>query len=266
MVHLRPQLHHIDAETEVERAKHRDTGPGAGGDGAGGAGAASGGAGAGGPRGQAGPRAIHMTVKSAGADGEEIITETMADRLRGVQMENWSRMVYVGDDDEHSWDVYDQTLFLKDPAPAPEAAEGDDADTSKEAAGGGGGAASLRAKVPALRTTWTEDDMLVAISKIEKPADDDLPIKLESKPAAGKGKGKVTFAEPAAAGEALSADGAVEVKTEAAGQAAAQARMRPLARPAASLAAAGAAPSTARGRGARTRQASTKSSAMDIDP
>ncbi|EPE07007.1 dna-directed rna polymerase iii complex subunit rpc37 [Ophiostoma piceae UAMH 11346] len=269
MVHLRPQLHHIDAETEVERAKHRDTGPGAGGDGAGGAGAGAGGAAAGGPRGQAGPRAIHMTVKSAGADGEEIITETMADRLRGVQMENWSRMVYVGDDDEHSWDVYDQTLFLKDPAPDPAAAEGDDADKSKGAVEGGG-AASLRAKVPALRTTWTEDDMLVAISKIEKPAEDDLPIKLEAKPAAGKGKGKVTFAEPATAGGTSSANGTagsagVEVKTEATGQAA-QTRMRPLARPAASLAAAGAAPSTTRGRGARTRQASTKSSAMDIDP
>ncbi|CAK7201742.1 hypothetical protein SEUCBS139899_004454 [Sporothrix eucalyptigena] len=269
LVHLRPQLHHIDAETEVERAKHRDTSAagGAGGDGAGAGGGAGGAGGAGSGRagGPGGPRAIHMTVKSAGADGDEVITETMADRLRAVQMENWNRMLYVGDDDENSWEVYDQTLFLKDSVGALEAvtaaatAEGvNDAEgkgkevTTEDDASGN--QAKLARKVPALRTNWTEDDMLQAISKIGKPTEEQAPA--PAKPKTIKGKKA-----------ASAASATTEIKAEQDTRSTSpsvQRRMRPLTRPAASLAAAAASGPSSRGRGGRARQAG-RGTGMDID-
>ncbi len=307
MVHLRPQLHHIDAETEVERAKHRDAGGGGGGGSAGaadasGQGGAAVGAGASGssfggnPRagpsaglGPGGaPRAIHMTVKSVGPDGDEVITETMADRLRAVQMENWTRMQYVGDDDERSWDTYDRTLFLRNHAvPA--------ADRTTAADPAAGPSTRLAAAVPALHTAWTEADMLQALSKMEKPpgADEDayggdaastpaasralLPTPQPAAAGRGtataraKGKGRATAgdATPAAAAAAAAppSAGAVAVKSE-----------QQEARPAVPLAprtaaAAGSAstrppartPSTStRTRGGRARQAGP-SSTMDLD-
>ncbi|CAK7211528.1 hypothetical protein SCUCBS95973_001146 [Sporothrix curviconia] len=292
LVHLRPQLHHIDAETEVERAKHRDTSAagGAGGDGAGGAGGSAGGAGgasSGRPGGPGGPRAIHMTVKSAGADGDEIITETMADRLRAVQMENWARMLYVGDDDENSWEVYDQTLFLKDAAgamasataaattenaeaAAREGAKGKGVATEKVDKGANDNSSSqvqLVTKVPALRTNWTEDDMLQAISKIEKPSEDLAPAqKPANKPKAIKGKGKAVTASVPASTTPVA--GSAEMKSEHDAQStspSAQRRTRPLARPAASLAAAGATAPPSRGRGDRRQTGAARGSAMDLD-
>ncbi|CAK7265046.1 hypothetical protein SEPCBS57363_001382 [Sporothrix epigloea] len=265
LVHLRPQLHHIDAETEVERAKHRDTTA---------AGVASGdGASAGRPGGPGGPRAIHMTVKSVGADGDEFITETMADRLRAVQMENWARMVYVGDDDENSWEAYDQALFLKDTAGALKAATA--ADTAKntgavEGVSGTADQAQLVTIVPALRTDWTEKDMLQAISRIEKPPEDLSPA---PKPTAnqkvnkGKGKASIAFSETpfTAATEAI---GSADIKTEQDTKSAslsAQRRARPSTRPEASPAV-GATNVPSRGRGGRARQAgSTRGSVMDLD-
>lgn len=275
LVHLRPQLHHIDAETEVERAKHRDTAA---------AGGASGdSAGAGRPGGPGGPRAIHMTVKSVGADGDEFITETMADRLRAVQMENWARMVYVGDDDENSWEAYDQALFLKDTAGALKAtaaaetaknAGGVDEEVRKvvaeEGASASAGQAELVTVVPALRTHWTENDMLQAISRIEKPPEDLLPA---PKPIAnlkgnkGKGKANVNFSETpsTAATDAISS---ADIKTEQDARSAslsAQRRTRPLTQPEASPAA-GATNVSSRGRGGRARQAgSARGSVMDLD-
>ena len=295
LVHLRPQLHHIDAEAEVERAKHRDggAGGGAGGDGAGGAGAGAGAAGgrAGGP---GGPRAIHMTVKSAGADGDEVITETMADRLRAVQMENWARMLYVGDDDETSWEVYDQTLFLKDAAGAMQAAteaataenteaaaaaaadddKGKAAMTTDDGEGGSASQAQLVTKVPALRTNWTEDDMLQAISRIEKPSEQLAPasktaVKAKAIKGKDKGKGKGEAGTSASTSASTTAASGTEIKTEQDARStspSAQRRMRPLARPAASLAAAGATAASSRVRGGRTRQAGpAKGSAMELD-
>ncbi|KIH86544.1 sulfite reductase beta subunit [Sporothrix brasiliensis 5110] len=276
LVHLRPQMHHIDAEAEVERAKHRDTNAAAGaGGGEGGAGGAAGAGGAGGrAAGAAGARAIHMTVKSAGADGDEVITETMADRLRAVQMENWARMLYVGDDDETSWEVYDQTLFLKDPAAAMQAATAAAATTTATESGaddvGGKGKdavadaahGQLVDKVPALRTNWTEDDMLQAISRIEKPPDDLTPT-----PTASKAKSKTAVKGKGPALPLPTAAGGVEIKSEADAQStspSAQRRTRPLARPAASKAAAAAPATTSRARGARARQAG-RDVTMDVD-
>ncbi|KJR84333.1 DNA-directed RNA polymerase III subunit RPC5 [Sporothrix schenckii 1099-18] len=283
LVHLRPQMHHIDAEAEVERAKHRDTnaaagaGGGEGGTGVGGAGGA-GSAGAGGAGGRAagaaGARAIHMTVKSAGADGDEVITETMADRLRAVQMENWARMLYVGDDDETSWEVYDQTLFLKDPAAAMQAATAVAATTTATESGaddvGGKGKdivtdaahGQLVDKVPALLTNWTEDDMLQAISRIEKPPDDLTPT-----PTASMAKSKTAVKGKGPALPLPTAVGGIEIKSEADAQSTspnAQRRTRPLARSAASKAAAAAPATTSRARGARARQAG-RGVAMDVD-
>ncbi|CAK7270771.1 hypothetical protein SEPCBS119000_004257 [Sporothrix epigloea] len=267
LVHLRPQLHHIDAETEVERAKHRDTasGGGAGGDGAG----------AGRPGGPGGPRAIHMTVKSVGADGDEFITETMADRLRAVQMENWARMQYVGDDDETSWEAYDQALFLRDTAAALSRDAGATEEdlrkmTAEEGGSSGGQKAQLVTKVPSLRTDWTECDMLQAISGIEKPSEELAPAKTPmTSQAAVKGKGKAsTAASETASIAATRTPSSTKIKAEQDANPpplAAERRTRTSVQADASLPA-GATNAPSRGRGGRARQAgSTRGSAMDLD-
>jgi DNA-directed RNA polymerase-3 subunit RPC5 len=170
LVHLRPQLHHIDATAEQERI------------------AASRGAPAGAAAKPEVARAIHMTVKQT-AEGEEIVQETMADRLKKVQLEAWRRMRYVHEEASDSWAMAEDALFLH----RPEAAAGQDA-----AAGAGKepevpdqpGMPELVDKVARLRTGWDEDGMLETTSGISKPRNVKIEISDDEPSASAKGKGK----------------------------------------------------------------------------
>ncbi|KAI1805892.1 hypothetical protein F4811DRAFT_551320 [Daldinia bambusicola] len=113
LIHLRPQLHHLDAYTEQERlSRPREgmAGPGAaagaaGKDGSGGA------TGAGTQAGAGAAKAIHMSIKSAGAtEGGEMVVDTMIDRLRKVQVEPWSRLKYEDEDSDKAWHMFTSHL------------------------------------------------------------------------------------------------------------------------------------------------------------
>ncbi|KAI6759369.1 hypothetical protein HG530_010049 [Fusarium avenaceum] len=142
LVHLRPQLHHIDATVQQERqaAATKDSAPSTAGGTA---------------------RAIHMTVKATG-DGETVTTETMADRLRSVQTEHWRTMHYTDENEEAAWEVYNESLFLR---PAEEEGAGGDkkADDTEEVE------PVLEESVPKFARRWDDDELLEAVSGIKKP-------------------------------------------------------------------------------------------------
>ncbi|KAM0350115.1 hypothetical protein ACHAPU_003278 [Fusarium lateritium] len=156
LVHLRPQLHHIDATVQQERqaAATKDSAPSTAGGTA---------------------RAIHMTVKATG-DGETVTTETMADRLRSVQTEHWRTMHYTDENEEAAWEVYNESLFLR-PAEE-EGAEGDD-----KAEGAEDVEPVLEDSVPKFTRRWDDDDLLEAVSGIKKPTPAPEPVE-EPKPKA----------------------------------------------------------------------------------
>lgn len=181
LIHLRPQLHHIDATTEQERL----------------AATRGGGAGAGAAATKDVARAIHMTVKQNTDGSEEIVQETMADRLKKVQLEAWKKMRYVHEEASDSWAVAEEALFLHQPEPAA---------ADQDAAGAKGKAPEAEAdplsqpglpdlvdKVAQLRTAWDEDSMLETTSGIERSKNvkieisDDEPATAAAKT---KGKGK----------------------------------------------------------------------------
>lgn len=87
---LRPQFHHIDAQTELERRQSREPTATRSVD----------------------PRAIHMTVKPT-VDGEEETTDTMAERIRAVQEEPWRKLEYVDEDSVDAWELYNDNLFVE---------------------------------------------------------------------------------------------------------------------------------------------------------
>ncbi|KEY68117.1 hypothetical protein S7711_05526 [Stachybotrys chartarum IBT 7711] len=160
LVHLRPQLHHIDAAAQLER---QGAGGGAGKDAA--PSSAS-----------AGPRAIHMTIKTT-ADGDSVTTETIADRLRSIQGEPWRKMRYVDENDEAAWDAYNDSLFLK-----PTQAEGD---TAPPAAGADEKPPVLEDAVPVLRTPWGETEYLESIfgkKPVPPPKPVPAPAKVKEEP------------------------------------------------------------------------------------
>ncbi len=151
---LRPQLHHIDATDEAERQKQRE---------ASGAGAAIG-AGAAGAKEGGTARAIHMTIKSAGAEGDVPVMETIADRLRAVQIEPWMRTNFLNEELDASWAAYGENLFLQ-PRGGGNAATTASA-KGKEKAGNedaSQAANTLRDNVPTLQTSWEEQDMFRAM-------------------------------------------------------------------------------------------------------
>jgi len=91
MVQLRPQFHYIDAQDGQERLSRRDAIALA-----------------------ARPteaRAVHMTVKSS-IDGEDLVTDTMAERLANAQAEKWTKHKYIDEDDDQSWRVFQENLFV----------------------------------------------------------------------------------------------------------------------------------------------------------
>ncbi|KAH7355164.1 Sin-like protein conserved region-domain-containing protein [Rhexocercosporidium sp. MPI-PUGE-AT-0058] len=92
VVQMRPQFHHVDAQSEQDRAgRARDP--------------------AAGPRAPTDARAIHMTVKS-NVDGEEDTTDTMAARITIAQSETWKSHRFVDEEKEESWTGFSQNLFV----------------------------------------------------------------------------------------------------------------------------------------------------------
>lgn len=150
MVHLRPQLHHIDATTHLER-RNAEASTAASGSGGGGGGQSSGQA----------AKAIHMTIKNT-ADGDTITTETMADRLRAVQSETWRKMRYTDENDETAWEVYNQSLFLRD-QDAPEKPPLKEGEEEKPEVHD-----DLEEKMPHYSTKWGDKELLEAVSGIRK--------------------------------------------------------------------------------------------------
>ncbi|KAF6831738.1 DNA-directed RNA polymerase III complex subunit rpc37-like protein [Colletotrichum musicola] len=165
LVHLRPQLHHVDAVAQQERnasaaaaaKENAGAGAGAGASGAGAQGAAG--------------RAIHMTIKTT-ADGSQAKSETMADRLRSVQIEPWRKLRYTDENDEAAWDIYQESLILRAPGdngkPPP---AGDDEEKEKKAAldAETKPAVDLADCLSKLETKWGDDELLEAVSGIKKP-------------------------------------------------------------------------------------------------
>lgn len=90
VVQLRPQFHHIDAQTELERRQSREPIVARSAD----------------------PRAIHMTVKPT-IDGEEETTDTMAERIRAVQEEPWRKLKFVDEDSIEAWELFNDSLFVE---------------------------------------------------------------------------------------------------------------------------------------------------------
>ncbi|KAK6828484.1 hypothetical protein PG987_011825 [Apiospora arundinis] len=164
-IQLRPQLHHLDADTEqkqLAQARERAN-----------AGLAKEAAAAAAANPSA-PKAIQMTMKSA--SGEETTTETMTDRLRHVQMEGWQKLKYVGEEEDAAWELYNKTLHYAPALEAEEEEEGKAADTkkdggSKEAGSNKGkGKATESAAIEAaqqklkLGVKWGEEDFLHAVA------------------------------------------------------------------------------------------------------
>lgn len=129
-----------------------------------------------------------MTIKQSKDGGDdELVQETMADRLKKVQTETWRKMRYVHDESSDAWAMSEEVLYLDD-------AKG------KEAEGSGGHAvADLADKVAALSTGWREVSMLETTSGIQNPeagvkveiSDDDVPAAAAAgATTAGKAKGK----------------------------------------------------------------------------
>jgi len=178
VVSLRPVPHHMDAMAERDKNSTRqlpgaEAGPGAGGKGGPGAGAG---------------RAIQMMLKSA-TNGDGVATETMADRLRAVQVEPWRRMEWVPDNDLGAWAAYNESLFFRTTAARAKPAVADEEDkkgkgpeteaSAADTAGGDdAGSPDLVEKVDQLKTDWQEEELLRALAGMKhgdlKPGEEAL--------------------------------------------------------------------------------------------
>ncbi|XXG94234.1 hypothetical protein Hte_000488 [Hypoxylon texense] len=188
LIHLRPQLHHLDAYAEQERLSRPREGAGAGPGAAGGAGAGKEGAAAGGAAGQGGgggaAKAIHMSIKSAGAgaDSGEAAVDTMIERLRKVQTEPWIRLKYEHENSEKAWSMYENHLIY---ASAKDASAGHDG-KGKEKEGAAAGTVAA-AQEEQYRALWGEEEFLKAVSGLgdnqqgdgKFQGDDEVQIKAE---------------------------------------------------------------------------------------
>ncbi|KAK2010774.1 DNA-directed RNA polymerase III complex subunit Rpc37 [Colletotrichum eremochloae] len=173
LVHLRPQLHHVDAVAQQER----NASAAAAKESVAAAGAGPGGAGGGSTQGSAAARAIHMTIKTT-PDGATAKSETMADRLRAVQMENWRKFKYTDENDEAAWEIYQESLIMRAPGDAskPQMPLADEEDEEKKKAALEGAdvlesmpVVDLAEQVARLETKWGDDELLEAVSGIKKP-------------------------------------------------------------------------------------------------
>ncbi|KAK3943357.1 Sin-like protein conserved region-domain-containing protein [Diplogelasinospora grovesii] len=226
LVHLRPIQHHLDAATEQERLARP----------------VPGGAPPPGAAGKEGGRAIHMTLKAA-MDDDGVATETMADRLNAVQKEPWKKMEWVHDESEAAWMAYSECLLLHPPNAA-----GAEGMKGKEVAAEETRDDDLVEKVVKLQTDWGEDELLRAVSGIQK-GDKKPGEEAVSQPGASalakrlpqKGKGKE-----------------VAIKTE-------PQTGEPKRRPGRPPKAATTAATTAATRGTRARAGGTATDAMEVD-
>lgn len=117
-----------------------------------------------------------MTIKNT-ADGDAVTTETMADRLRFVQTENWRKMRYTDENEEAAWEVYNESLFLQ-----PKAEETEDVEGEGKAKAGEGAERDMEELVPRFGAKWNDKQLLEAVSGIEKPDPEPEPeIKPEPK-------------------------------------------------------------------------------------
>ncbi|KAJ4854836.1 sin-like protein conserved region domain-containing protein [Trichoderma breve] len=157
LIHLRPQLHHLDAATAQERQSS--------------AAASKDGAAPAAPT----ARAIHMTIKTTAEGADGVSTETMADRLRSVQTEPWRKMRYTDENEETAWEVYNDSLFLR-PRPDPAGEQGAPAaDADRD----------LEELVPTLGNKWDDTQFLESISGIKKPDPvPELPVEKKPEPVA----------------------------------------------------------------------------------
>lgn len=115
-----------------------------------------------------------MTIKSA--TGDDVVTETMADRLRGVQLEPWKKMEYIEENDLETWDKYKESLLMSTEAELAPEDKGKGKEPATHDGGvnvGNAGADDLQDRVPGLGTDWGEDELLRAVSGIER--DDKKP-------------------------------------------------------------------------------------------
>ena len=131
-----------------------------------------------------------MTIKTT-ADGETVSTETIADRLRSVQGENWRKMRYTDENEEAAWEVYNESMFL---TPTPQGGAG--------AASGADDGRLLEEAVPSYGVKWENDQLLEAVSGFKKPEPkstipDDVDVVEEDKSNKQEAKAK----QPAAAQE-----------------------------------------------------------------
>ncbi|KAI2606702.1 hypothetical protein GGR54DRAFT_412880 [Hypoxylon sp. NC1633] len=230
LIHLRPQMHWLDAQTEQERlSRPRE---GAGGGAAGSSGAAAGGAASkengaagGGAQGGAGAaKAIHMSIKSAGADNGEVMVDTMISRLRQVQTERWLKLKYEDEESNKSWAIYNDNFLYAD-AKSVSANEEDPVKPGSKGKGKVGTAVAQTAAgeeddaAEKYTAQWADGEFLKAVSGMKdnqqgdaKPSDDDVQIKAEvinptpsdfmKKAGTGKGKGRAAASSDAAASPA----------------------------------------------------------------
>ena len=92
-----------------------------------------------------------MTIKAT-SEGDLVAPETMADRLRSVQSEPWRHLRYTDENQETAWDVYHESMFLRGPG------AGESEETEE-----------LEGKVPKFESKWEEQQLLEAVSGIQKP-------------------------------------------------------------------------------------------------
>ncbi|KAI0020219.1 Sin-like protein conserved region-domain-containing protein [Xylariomycetidae sp. FL0641] len=203
LIQLRPQLHHLDATTEQDRLSRPREGA-----------AAAGAAGKDAAPSAAGPpaRAIHMSIKSAGSGTGEATTETMADRLRSVQLEPWRKLKYEDDESPRSWNMFSNNLIYRGAKAKGDADEKDKGKgKEKETAAG-----ELEASdAQQLKVLWGTEEYLKAVSGMKdgldggdaQAGDEVLEVKREEaetapaeaakKAPAAKGKAKATPATAA---------------------------------------------------------------------
>lgn len=139
-----------------------------------------------------------MTIKQTTEGDEELVQETMADRLKKVQNETWRKMRYVHEESADSWAMSEEVLYTnngneKDEQDEVAAAESSGSAATAVHAGGG-----LVDKVAALSTGWREEKMLETTSGIKNPegvvkveiSDDDTADAVAAAPAASRAKSK----------------------------------------------------------------------------
>jgi DNA-directed RNA polymerase III subunit RPC5 len=94
---MRPQFHHIDAHAQIVKAAQAHKERKAAGEG---------------PR-TAEARVVGQSARATGADGEEINISGTSKFLTDAAEEPWTRLQYFDEDQEESYGIYAQKLFIE---------------------------------------------------------------------------------------------------------------------------------------------------------